>query len=112
MPSTAGGRTPPLPTQSLFHLWGIPLDLSVNRGMVNANAAFSHHLLKVAIADAVSAVPTNCPQYDFTTEMTAFESTHVITKPILNDNSFAATHDFTTELPVMLDMITEQTMSN
>lgn len=62
--------------------------------MINANATLNHHLFKVTIADAVSAVPANRPQYYFNTEITAFASTQEITKPILNDNLFTATHDF------------------
>jgi hypothetical protein len=46
--------------------------------VINAHAAFGHHLFKIAVADPVPAIPANCPQHDLTAEMTAFECTHEI----------------------------------
>src|SRR3546814_20029529 len=43
--------TPPEPAQPLPHLRGVALDQAIDRRMVDRNAAFRKHFLKVAIAD-------------------------------------------------------------
>src|SRR3546814_4772085 len=43
--------TPPEPAQPLLHLRGVALDPAIDRRMVDRNAAFRQHFLKVAIAD-------------------------------------------------------------
>src|SRR3546814_5073081 len=42
--------TPPEPAQPLLHLRGVALDPAIDRRMVDRNAAFRQHFLKVAIA--------------------------------------------------------------
>src|SRR3546814_1692165 len=41
--------TPPEPAQPLLHLRGVALDPAIDRRMVDRNAAFRQHFLKVAI---------------------------------------------------------------
>src|SRR3546814_11413118 len=46
--------TPPEPAQPLLHLRGVALDPAIDRRMVDRNAAFRQHFLKVAIADRIA----------------------------------------------------------
>jgi hypothetical protein len=48
-----------LPAQPLLHLWRVFLDPAVDGGMVNTYAALAHHLLKIAVADPVTAISTH-----------------------------------------------------
>ncbi len=40
-------------TQPLFHLRRVPLNPTVDRGVINGYPAFTHHLLEITIADAI-----------------------------------------------------------
>ncbi|MHA7066228.1 hypothetical protein [Azospirillum argentinense] len=44
--------------------------------MIDRNAALGQHLLKVAVADAISAVPAHRPEHDLTLEVATFEVRH------------------------------------
>src|SRR3546814_9130615 len=54
--------TPPEPAQPLLHLRGVALDPAIDRRMVDRNAAFRQHFLKVAIADRIATIPAHRPQ--------------------------------------------------
>src|SRR3546814_10101310 len=54
--------TPPEPEQPLLHLRGVALDPAIDRRMVDRNAAFRQHFLKVAIADRIATIPAHRPQ--------------------------------------------------
>src|SRR3546814_18609378 len=51
--------TPPEPEQPLLHLRGVALDPAIDRRMVDRNAAFRQHFLKVAIADRIATIPAH-----------------------------------------------------
>src|SRR3546814_1625760 len=51
--------TPPEPAQPLLHLRGVALDPAIDRRMVDRNAAFRQHFLKVAIADRIATTPAH-----------------------------------------------------
>lgn len=42
-------------------------------GFKGADAAFAHHLLEIAVAYAIGAVPPDCPENDLTFEVTPLE---------------------------------------
>jgi len=46
--------------------------------MIDVHAAFAHHLLDIAIADPVPAVPTHRPQDHLTLKMTPLEIRHAL----------------------------------
>src|SRR3546814_1753558 len=54
--------TPPEPAQALLHLRCVALDPAIDRRMVDRNAAFRQHFLKVAIADRIATIPAHRPQ--------------------------------------------------
>src|SRR3546814_6815721 len=56
--------TPPEPAQPLLHLRGVALGPAIDRRMVDRNAAFRQHFLKVAIADRIATIPAHRPQED------------------------------------------------
>src|SRR5699024_4474671 len=60
--------TPPEPAQPLLHLRGVALDPAIDRRMVDRNAAFRQHFLKVAIADRIATIPAHRPQDHITLE--------------------------------------------
>ncbi len=48
----------------LINLRGISLDPSVHSRMIDSEAALAHHLLKVAVAQGVPAIPSDAQQDD------------------------------------------------
>src|SRR3546814_19976968 len=68
--------TPPEPAQPLLHLRGVALDPAIYRRMVDRNAAFRQHFLKVAIADRIATIPAHRPQDHITLEMAPLEIRH------------------------------------
>src|SRR3546814_17604504 len=75
-------RRPPLSTRTdtlfpystLFRsLRGVALDPAIDRRMVDRNAAFRQHFLKVAIADRIATIPAHRPQDYITLEMAPLE---------------------------------------
>src|SRR3546814_17837242 len=60
--------TPPEPAQPLIHLRGVALDPAIARRMVDRNATFRKHLLKVTIADWVATIPSQRPKAQQTME--------------------------------------------
>src|SRR3546814_6405682 len=65
--------TPPEPAQPLLHLRGVAPDPAIDRRMVDRNAAFRQHFLKVAIADRIATIPAHRPQDHITLEMAPLE---------------------------------------
>jgi hypothetical protein len=53
-----------VPAQPLLDLGCVSLDPSVDGRVIDRHAAFGHHLLEIAIADAVAAVPAHRPKHD------------------------------------------------
>ena len=74
--------TPPEPAQPLLHLRGVALDPAIDRRMVDRNAAFRQHFLKVAIADRIATIPAHRPQDHITLEMAPLEIRHRSVRPI------------------------------
>src|SRR3546814_2221063 len=68
--------TPQEPSQTLLHLRGVALDPAIDRRMVDRNAAFRQHFLKVAIADQIATIPAHRPQDHITLEMAPLEIRH------------------------------------
>src|SRR5699024_5846857 len=60
----------------LLHLRGVALDPAIDRRMVDRNAAFRQHFLKVAIADRIATIPAHRPQDHITLEMAPLEIRH------------------------------------
>src|SRR5699024_9438039 len=73
---------PPEPAQPLLHLRGVALDPAIDRRMVDRNAAFRQHFLKVAIADRIATIPAHRPQDHITLEMAPLEIRHRSVRPI------------------------------
>src|SRR3546814_12224833 len=70
------------PEQPLLHLQGVALDPAIDRRMVDRNAAFRQHFLKVAIADRIATIPAHRPQDHITLEMAPLEIRHRSVRPI------------------------------
>ena len=68
--------------QPLLHLRGVALDPAIDRRMVDRNAAFRQHFLKVAIADRIATIPAHRPQDHITLEMAPLEIRHRSVRPI------------------------------
>src|SRR3546814_5926679 len=66
----------------LLHLRGVALDPAIDRRMVDRNAAFRQHFLKVAIADRIATIPAHRPQDHITLEMAPLEIRHRSVRPI------------------------------
>src|SRR3954447_26622326 len=60
----------------LLKLGRIPLHSAVDCGVVDRNAALAQHLLEIAIADAVAAVPAHRPQDHLAGELPPLEGRH------------------------------------
>src|SRR5699024_705720 len=55
---------------------------AIDRRMVDRNAAFRQHFLKVAIADRIATIPAHRPQEHITLEMAPLEIRHRSVRPI------------------------------
>src|SRR3546814_1847238 len=66
----------------LLHLLGVALYPAIDRRMVDLNAAFRQHFLKVAIADRIATIPAHRPQDHITLEMAPLEIRHRSVRPI------------------------------
>src|SRR3546814_7847172 len=60
----------------------LALDPAIDRRMVDRNAAFRQHFLKVAIADRIATIPAHRPQDHITLEMAPLEIRHRSVRPI------------------------------
>src|SRR5215471_20610370 len=65
-----------MPAQPLLDLGRIPLDPPVDRRVIDRHAALGHHLLEIAIAYAVAAIPAHRPEHDLACEVAPFEVRH------------------------------------
>ena len=83
-PPARRARAAPLPAQPLLDLGRIPLNPAVDRRMVDRDAALAHHLLKIAVAHAVAAVPPDRPEHDLALEVAPLEVRHGIA-PLAED---------------------------
>src|SRR3546814_17076397 len=72
-PSTTLFRSPE-PAQPLRHLRGVALDPAIDRRMVDRNAAFRQHFLKVAIADRIATILAHRPQDHINLEIAPLEN--------------------------------------
>ena len=79
------GRTPrpPLPARPFLHLGCVSLNPTIDRRMVDQDAALAHHLPEIATAHSVSAIPTDRPAHDLTLKVTPFEVRHDAVDPSL-----------------------------
>src|SRR3546814_6572195 len=62
--------------------WSSDVCSSDLRRMVDRNAAFRQHFLKVAIADRIATIPAHRPQDHITLEMAPLEIRHRSVRPI------------------------------
>jgi hypothetical protein len=62
-----------VPADPLLELRRVALDPAVERHVVDGDAAFAHHFLKVPVADAVAAVPADAEQDDLGRKPAALE---------------------------------------
>src|SRR3546814_15018006 len=83
-PPVSTPTDPLFPYTSLFrsHLRGVARDPAIDRRMVDRNAAFRQHFLKVAIADRIATIPAHRPQDHITLEMAPLEIRHRSVRPI------------------------------
>ena len=56
----------PVPPCLLVQLRGVFLDPAVDRGVIDRHTPLGHHVLEIAVADPVAAVPPHRPQDDVT----------------------------------------------
>ena len=66
----------PLPAEPLLDLGRVPLNPTVDRRMVDHDATLAHHLLEIAIAHPIAAVPSDRPEHDLTLEVPPLEVRH------------------------------------
>ena len=90
-------RPTPLPAQPFLHFWSESLHPAIDRGVVDRDAALSHHRFEVAVADRVAAVPAYCPEHDFPPEVTPLEFAHASTSRCRSRRHLAKQPDFATE---------------
>jgi hypothetical protein len=62
-----------MPAQPLLDLRRILLHPAIDGGVIDAHAAFAHHLLEIAVAHPVTAVPPHRPQHDLALEVAPLE---------------------------------------
>ena len=103
VPPARGSRLTPLPTQAPLNLWRILLNPAIDRAVVDRDAALSHHLLEVAVAHAVAALPPHRPEHDLAREVTPLEIRHGPVPPRSDSSRRApagiATEPFAHSLP-------------
>src|SRR6516164_1778290 len=63
-PPAPRARPAPVPAQPLLDFGRVLLHPSVDGRVIDRHAAFCHHLLEIAIAYAVAAIPAHRPQHD------------------------------------------------
>jgi hypothetical protein len=75
-------RSGPTPT-SAWDFWivlcyfSVPLSRTgLDRRMIDRDATFAQHLLEIAIAHSVAAIPSDRPEYDLTLKVTSLEVRH------------------------------------
>src|SRR3546814_6765678 len=73
--------------------------------MVDRNAAFRQHFLKVAIADRIATIPAHRPQDHITLEMAPLEIRHRSVRPISAKHAQASRFLQQSPLMSMLDSI-------
>src|ERR1700744_3306474 len=75
VPARSPSWATPGPAQALLHFRGIVLYPAIQRTVIEMNATLFHHLFQIAIADAVFAIPTHCPENDLSHKVPPFEIT-------------------------------------
>ncbi len=79
-PPAGRARPAPLPPQAALDLGRVALRPSVDRGVVHTHPALFEHLLELAVAHPVLAVPPNRPQDDGALKVPPLEVVH---RPVL-----------------------------
>jgi hypothetical protein len=51
----------------------LTLNPAVDRRMIDRDAALAHHLLEIAVAHPVAAIPTDRPEHDLALEVASLE---------------------------------------
>src|SRR3546814_20419628 len=69
---------------------GVALHTAIDRRMVDRNAAFRQHFLKVAIADRIATLPAHRPQDHITLKMAPLEIRHRSVRPISAQHAHAS----------------------
>jgi len=62
-----------VPAKPLFYLRRLPLNPTVDRGMINVHVPFAYRLLEITVADPIPAVPTRRPKDDLVFKLTLLE---------------------------------------
>src|SRR3546814_16878311 len=80
--------------------------------MVDRNAAFRQHFLKVAIADRIATIPAHRPQDHITLEMAPLEIRHRSVRPISAKHAPASRFLQQSPLMSMLDSISRAAIAH
>src|SRR6516162_5696892 len=75
-PPAPRARPAPVPAQPLLDFGRVLLHPSVDGRVIDRHAAFCHHLLEIAIAYAVAAIPAHRPQHDLAPKVAPLEIRH------------------------------------
>src|SRR5258708_40138088 len=60
-------------TTTLLQLWRILLDPTEDRGVVNMQASFQHHLFQIAVAESITQIPADAQHNHLRLKVTPFE---------------------------------------
>ena len=90
-------RPAPLPAQTFLHLRRETLHPTIDRGVVDRDAALGHHRFEVAVADRIPAVPAYGPEHDLPPEVTSLEVAHASTPLGRSRRHVTNQPDFATE---------------
>ena len=90
-------RPAPLPAQTFLHLRRETLHPTIDRGVVDRDAALGHHRFEVAVADRIPAVPAYGPEHDLPPEVTSLEVAHASTPRSRSRRHVTNQPDFATE---------------
>ena len=90
-------RPAPLPAQTFLHLRRETLHPTIDRGVVDRDAALGHHRFEVAVADRIPAVPAHGPKHDLPPKVTSLEVAHASTPRSRSRRHVTNQPDFATE---------------
>ena len=90
-------RPAPLPAQTFLHLRRETLHPTIDRGVVDRDAALGHHRFEVAVADRIPAVPAHGPEHDLPPEVTSLEVAYASTPRSRSRRQVTNQPDFATE---------------
>ena len=82
-PTAAQAQSASTTVHSLLYLRRMALNSTTNRRVIDRRAAFAQHFFKVAIADAIPAVPAHGSYDDVALKMARFAVIHAFTSLFL-----------------------------